>query len=150
VQLERRVFRDHLRVAQQLFDRREEQGRPGGKLGRDLARLRERLAAGHYVIGESPVLRLGRVHPAAGHQEFHGHVVGNAPPQLDGAGVGQHADVDLGEGELRMLLHHDDVAAEHELEATAAGDAVDGGDERLVEVARVIETAEAAAAPVLI
>ena len=47
-----------------------------------------------------------------------------------------------------MLLHDDDVGAQHDLEAAAAGDAVDGGDERLVEIARVVEAAEAADAPV--
>jgi hypothetical protein len=49
-----------------------------------------------------------------------------------------------------MLLHDDDVGAEHDLEAAAAGDAVDRRDDRLVEIARIIEAAEAADTPVLI
>ena len=81
-------------------------------------------------------------------QELDRHVVRNAPSQLDRAGVGQHGDVDLRQRETRVLLHDDDVGAEHDLESAAAGDAVDGGDERLVQVARVIEAAESAGAPV--
>ena len=96
------------------------------------------------------MLGLGGIHPPAGEQKFDRHVIGNAPPQLDGAGIGEHADVDLGQGEFGMLLHDDDVGAEHHLEAAAAGDAVDRRDDRLVEISRVVEAAESARAPVLI
>jgi len=84
----------------------------------------------------------------AGEQQPDGDVVGNAASQLDGAGVCQHADVDLRQRELRVLLHDDDVGSQHQLEAAAAGDAVHRRDERLVEIARVVEAAEAGGAPV--
>src|ERR1700683_198252 len=73
-----------------------------------------------------------------------------AATRLDGAGVGEHADVDLGECELRVLLHDDDVRSQHDLEAAAAGDTVDRRDEGLVEIARMIQATEAARTPVLV
>ena len=102
------------------------------------------------MVGQAPVLGFAGVHPAAGHQELDGDVVGDAPPQFDGAGVREHADVYFGQRELRVLLHHDDIRPQHDLEAPAAGDAVDRGDEGLVEVARVVQAAESARTPVLV
>ena len=96
------------------------------------------------------MLGFGRVHEAAGHQELDRDMIRNPAAQLDGAGVGEHADVDFGQAELRVLLHDDDVRAEHDLESAAAGDAVDGGNDGLVEIARVVQAAEATGAPVLI
>jgi len=40
-----------------------------------------------------------------------------------------------GQREARVLLHDDNVGAEHDLKATAAGDAIDSGDNGFVEVA---------------
>ena len=148
MQLERRVLRDDLGVTQELLEGRVQQRRPVGQLARDLARLGHRLALRHEVVAQSPVLGLGRVHPATGHQHLDGDVVRDAAAQLDAGGIRYDADVDLGEREARLLLHDNQVAAEHELEAAPAGDAVDRGDQRLVEVAGVVEPAEAAHAPV--
>ena len=150
MQLKRRSFGDHFRVAQQLLDRRKEQRRSRGELPRDLARLRQALTLGNDMIGESPMLGFRRVHPATGHQELDRHVIGDPAPQLDRARIGEHANVDLGQSESRVLLHDDDVRAEHDLEAAAAGYAIDCRDEGLVEVARIVKTAEAADAPVRI
>ncbi len=49
-----------------------------------------------------------------------------------------------------MLFHHDDVGAEDHLETAAAGDTIDGRDDRFVEITRVIESSEPTHAPVLI
>ena len=49
-----------------------------------------------------------------------------------------------------MIGGEDDVAGERELEAAAAGDAVDGGDHRLVEVRQLLQAAEAADAVVAV
>src|SRR6185437_13996970 len=74
----------------------------------------------------------------------------NATAELDGAGIRQDADVDFGQREAGMLLHDNDVGSEHDLEAAPTGDAVDGGDEWFVEVARIVQAAEAADSPVLV
>src|ERR1022692_429491 len=77
-------------------------------------------------------------------------MIRNTARQLDCAGIGEYADVDFRQCEARMLFHDDDVGAEHELEAAAAGDAVDRRNDRLVQVARIIEAAEAPDTPILI
>src|SRR5258708_4440833 len=49
-----------------------------------------------------------------------------------------------------MFFHHNDVGAENDLESTAASNAVDRGDDGLVEITRVVQAAEAAHSPVRI
>ena len=41
-----------------------------------------------------------------------------------------------------MFLGDDDVAAEHDLKATTTGNAVDRANDRLVEVARIVQSAK--------
>ena len=64
-------------VAQQLLDRRKQQRRPGGELLSDLVCLGQGRATWHYMVDQAPVLRLGGIHPPAGHEEFHRHVIGD-------------------------------------------------------------------------
>ena len=136
VQGEGLMLRNHLSMAQQLLDGGEEQRRAGHELTRDLARLQQRFALGHDMIRKTPVLGLAGIHPASRHEELDRHMIGDPAPQLDGAGVRQHCDIDLRQRKACVFLHDDDVGAEHDLEATAAGDAVDGGDDGFVEIAR--------------
>ena len=46
---------------------------------------------------------------------------------------GDQADLHLGERDLGLLLGHDQVAGERELEAATEGVSVEGGDDRLVD-----------------
>ena len=142
------VLADHLGVPENLLDRGKQQRRSVSELSRDLPRPRHRPAFGHDIIHQPPVPGLLNIHETAGHQKFDRDMIGDAAAQFDRARVRQHADIDLGQRELRMVLGHDDVAAEHDLEPAAAGDAVDRGDDGLVEIARMVEPAETAAAPV--
>ena len=62
---------------------------------------------------------------------------------VDAAGQGGEADAHLGQGEQGVLGGDDEVAGEGDLEPTAHRHAVDGGDQRLVEVVAGRDAAEA-------
>src|SRR5690606_11964672 len=96
------------------------------------------------LVDEAPAMRLLNVQPAAGEQHVHGDVVGNALRQLDRGGIGHRAGADFRQGEGRVLGGEDEVGRQRDLEAAAAADAVDGGDDRLVEVAQLLHAAETA------
>ncbi len=72
--------------------------------------------------------RCGRQRPGQAHQPAH---------------RGDQPDLDLGQRELRLLLGHDQVAGQGELEAAAEGVAVERGDDRFVDRAARGESAEA-------
>src|SRR6185312_388422 len=150
VELEGFGLGDHFGVAQQLFDGGKEERGAVSELSGNLAGFGEALACGNDVIGESPVFGFGSVHPASGHQEFHSDMVGDTASQLDGAGVRQYADVDFWECEAGVLFHDNDVGAEHDLKSAATSYPVHRCDEGFIEVARVVQSAEATHAPVLV
>src|SRR6202011_815783 len=49
---------------------------------------------------------------------------------------------------LRVLFHDDDVGAQNDFESAPAGDAVDGADDGLVEITRIVESAKSSDSPV--
>ena len=63
---------------------------------------------------------------------------------MDAARGGHEADARLGKAQARRLPGHDDVAGKRDLEATAEGDAVHRGDQRLPQVVARDEPAEPA------
>src|ERR1700691_5280378 len=49
-----------------------------------------------------------------------------------------------------MFFGHDQIGAQHQLKTSAASNAVDSSDNRFVEIARVVQSAEPCRAPVLV
>ena len=88
---------------------------------------------------------LGRRHPTAEKQHLHGHVIGQAPGDaLNGAGVGDDAERQLGQGEGGMFGGDDQVAGDRQFHSAADGEPVDRRDHRLVEVPALGQPGEAA------
>ena len=139
-----RLERQALGPAQGLLDRGEDQRRAIGQQPRNLAGAWQQAVGGQDLVDQAPALGLGGLHPAAGEQQVHGDMVGDAPRQLDRGGVRQRAGVDLGQAEADMLGRQDQVAGQRQLEAAADRHAVEGGDHRLVEVGQLLQPAEAA------
>ena len=105
------VFGQGFAMAQQLLDGREQQRGAVGKLLGDFVRFVECRAFRDHVVDQSPMLRFGSVHPAAGHQKINRYMVGNAAPQFDGARVGQYGDIDFRQCKSGMLIGNNDVGA---------------------------------------
>jgi len=102
------------------------------------------------MVGQTPMLGLGGIHPSAGEQELDRDVVGDASPQLHRTGIRQNAHLDFRQREFCVLFHDDDVGAQNHFEAAAAGDPVDGGDDGFIEIPGMVQTSEAAHTPVLV
>ena len=82
--------------------------------------------------------------PAAGEDHLVGQLGRHRPRQPDQAAcVGDQADANLGQGELRGLVGDDQMAGQRNLGAAAHGEAVDGGDDRLGQRASTGQPAEA-------
>ncbi len=62
--------------------------------------------------------------------------------QLDTRGVGQDADIDLGQGEPRLFGRKDKVAGNGEFKAAANGNAVNRRDHELVEIRKFLQAAK--------
>ncbi|EAU48416.1 hypothetical protein R2601_02548 [Salipiger bermudensis HTCC2601] len=133
-----------LGLAGDLLDRGKDQRRAGGEFVRHLARLGHQVRGGQDTVDQAPAMRLLGVEPAPGKKQLHRDVVGDALGQLDRRGIGHGAGLDLRQGKAGMIGGEDDVGAERQLEPAAAGDAVDGGDHRLVQAAQFLQPAEAA------
>ena len=92
-------------------------------------------AAGDDLVDEADLVGLGGIDHAAGDDQLHRPPPADDPRQPLGAAVGE-ADVPAaaGDPEGRVLVGDREVAPADPLEAAGVGDAVDGGDRRLVEV----------------
>src|ERR1700689_1663673 len=66
---------------------------------------------------------------------------------LQSAGQGREADARLRQREGRILRGDDEVAGQRNFKTAAHGDAVDGGNDRLVEVETRGEAGKAASVP---
>ena len=106
-----------------------------GDLGRQLQRPLEAPAARRDLVDEPDPLGLGGADDAAGDDHLHRATHADDPRQALRATVGE-ADVPApaGDAEAGVLVGDPDVAPAGPLEPAGVGDAVDGGDHRLVEV----------------
>ena len=125
----------------------------GGPLGEQRGQL---AGAGHQFVGgedlidQAPLMGLGHLHPAAGQQEIHGDVIGDAPRQPQRRGIGQGAGLDLRQSEAGMLDRQDHIGGKRPFEAAAHGHAVDRGDDGLVQIGQLLDAAEAARTVILV
>ncbi len=71
-------------------------------------------------------------------------MVGNAPRQLDGRGIGELARLDLRERKARLPGRDDQVGRQRQLEAAADRHAIDRRDHGLVQPRQLLQAAEAA------
>ena len=105
----------------------------GGERVRQLARPGDAGAARHDLVDQPDPLRLGRVDHAAGEDQLHRHAMTDDPRQPLRAAVAE-ADVPApaGDAERGVLVGDAEVGPARPLEPAGVGDAVDGGDRRLV------------------
>ena len=89
----------------------------------------------HHLIDEAEFQTLPRRDVPAGQDHAHGPLQPDLARQpVQATGQRRQADARLGQREGRVLGGNDEVAGQRDLEAAAHGDAVDGGDDRLVAV----------------
>ena len=99
--------------------------------GREIQGGAKRLGGRDDAGDETEALGLRRRYPASGQDELHGPRLPDRPGEpLGPAGAGDHAEVDLGLAERRVVRGHDHVAGERQLGAAAEGVATHGRDRR--------------------
>jgi hypothetical protein len=109
------------------------------------ARRRHEILGRHDEIDQAVAVGLFGRHAPAQEQHLQCDIVGNAPRQaLNGAGIGDDAERHFRQGEFHVLGRNDEVGGQGDLEAAADGEAVQGGDDRLVEVPHLGEPGKAA------
>ena len=102
------------------------------------------LLGGHDLVDQSDLVGPGHGHVSARQQEAYGQVMGDLAGQaVDAHGAGDQTTPRFGQSELGVLGGHDDVAGQGQLQATAEGEAVDPGDDRLDDVVPVLEAGDA-------
>ncbi|EBA09841.1 hypothetical protein SSE37_08533 [Sagittula stellata E-37] len=139
-----------LGLARDLLDGGKDQRRSGGQLVGHLAGLGHEIGGGDDPVDQPPAMRFLDIEPAPGEEQLHGDVIGNALGQPQRRRIGHGARLDLRKGKAGVIRGKDDVGADRKLQPAAAGDAVDGGDHRLVETTQFLQSAEAALAIVAI
>ena len=110
-------------------------GDPPAYLGRQLAGPLHQLVAGQHFRNQPPMFGLARAHVTTGPAQLHAHVVGNPPWQtLNCSGTREESPLHLRQPELGLLGCEHDVGGQRQLETAADGKAIDGADDRFVEV----------------
>ena len=105
---------------------------------------RQRLALGHDLVGQTHAKRLFRADGSTGEDEVHRVSHADDPREALRASVDErYVPATAGHAELSVLLHDAQVPEARELEASRQGVAVDGAQDRLVDVdlPRVAEVA---------
>ena len=115
---------------------------PVRQLLRELARL------GHHLLGRDRVVHhpdaagLGAGDEIAAHQEFLGAMRPDQQrPNNRAAVAGDNADFDVSVGKARLLRYHRNIAEQRKRRAEADRVAVDGADDGLLDVEKIIHQA---------
>ena len=141
--------REALAAAGDLLRRLDGERGAAGDVAGEPARLVHELRCRYHRADEAAPLRLGRAEAPARQEQVHGKEPGEPARQpLSAARVRDDAEAQLGQEQLGMVGRDDQVAGEHQLEAAAGGQPVDGRDHRFVEVEHLGQAGEAARAEV--
>ena len=128
-----------------LEDGGHRQRRRADDPGREFPRRGQQLSAGDDLVDDSSAERFLRGHPAPGQEQFHGDRPRQQARQAQyPAGVRDDAEPGLRQAEFRVVRGDDKVGGEHQLEAAAERQPVDGGDDGLGAAVQLGEPGEAA------
>ena len=118
--------REILDAVERLLGQTQTERALGGDLVGERARGRHQLVGLHHGLDRAESVELARVHELAGEEHLARLV--RADHALQVASAAEHAGVDLGEREARVLRRDDHVARCDEREPRADRGAVDGAD----------------------